>query len=92
MTAPNRGLFDQMIALSTEPRWFLWSDGLLTANQTRPSREELIADAMRIPHRVMLRRTNGPGYAQDGETTYATREEAERAVRSFVSPITEKAA
>jgi hypothetical protein len=88
----RRGLYDEMIALSTEPRWYRWSDGLFTSSQTRPSREELIDDYQIIPIRVMQRRLNGPGYAQDGETTYATREQAERAVSPFAPQITEEAA
>lgn len=84
---PKRSLYDQMVTHAPHP-FYLWPDGLVTPGTGRPTREELIAYAMLIPRRVMLRRANGPGYAQVGPTTHATREEAERAVDAFLPDLT----
>jgi hypothetical protein len=87
----KQSLYDQMLQYSTEPRWFVWPDGLLTASQSRPTREELIEGYMRIPAYVVTRGANGK--LVRSERTFATREQAERAAAPYAIPqVTENAA
>jgi hypothetical protein len=86
----KQSLYDQMLAFSTEPRWFVWPDGLLTASQSRPTHEELIEGYMRIPAYVVTRGANGK--LVRSERTYASRAHAERAVAPYVLSETEAAA
>jgi len=58
--------------------WCVWPDGVVTSGRSRPSREQRIKDYMSIPIYVCSR--NEAGHAVHTGPTYATREEAERAV------------
>ena len=89
MTA-RMSLYHQMLRHSHDHAYYLWPDGLVTPGTSRPTREELIRDFMSIPCRVARRRTNGPGHDQSEDVTYASLEEAERAVSRFAPQITEE--
>jgi hypothetical protein len=78
-------LYHQMLRHSHDHPYYIWSDGLVTPGTERPTREELIQDFMSIPCRVPTLRKDGLGYEHLGEVTYATREEAERAVSGFAA-------
>jgi hypothetical protein len=70
--------------------WCVWSDGLVTNGRTRPTREELIRDAMSIPVYVCGRDASGAAVMTG--PTYWDLEKATRAVGSYGIEREERAA
>jgi hypothetical protein len=70
--------------------WVVWSDGLVTNGRTRPTREELIQDAMSIPVYVCGRDASGAAVMTGPE--FWTREKAEFSIGDYGIEREERAA
>lgn len=72
------GLYETMLAHSTEPRWYVLSSGLVSPTMAHPDREQMIEDYMRVAIYTPTRL--GSGHSSWGEPHWPTRDEAEHAV------------